>query len=127
MPPERCLKCNHWNFNRAKCDRVLKIKMFIGHGGGDLDIQTQPGLIPEHLEDELTAYLVDAITQAVDSYPGWKEIQGLLDKQVCAAKTENKAFKEFGRTLSLARPVQEPQPEKNLDVHGLFRADISLL
>ena len=107
MPPEQCLKCFHWNHNRLACDRVFKAKLLIAFGGGDLDIRTQPGLIPEHLESEFEQYLADAIMTAVDSYPGWPEIHRLMKEKGCASKAENKAFKEFGQKVRLLRPVTE--------------------
>ena len=87
---EKCFLCIHWDFTAEKCKRIVKIKMFIGQGGGDLDIQTQPGLIPEYLEAELNQWLVDAITTAVDSWPGWGEIANFVkdseDRKECAAR-----------------------------------------
>lgn len=127
MPHERCLKCEWWNHGSGKCDRVLKGRLLIAHGGGELNIETQPGLIPEYLQDEMEAWLVDAITTAVDSYPGWKEILALRDKQGCAGKKENQAIKKFGVGIKLAKPLGEAKPELNLDAHGLFKADTSLL
>lgn len=126
--PERCLRCDWWNFTLSKCSRVLKGKLIIAHGGGELNIETQPGLIPDHLQDEMEAWLVDAITTAVDSYPGWPEINRLRQSNGgCAGEKKSQAIKEYGVKLSLAKPLTtgEAKPEQNLDSHGLFKADIS--
>lgn len=125
MAPERCLKCEWWSFTKSACDRIVKVRLRIATDGGEIDIQTQPGLIPDYLEDEFTAYLADAISHAVDSYPGWKEIKDLRHKKGCAGKKDSKAIQDFGVSLSLVKPLGEPRPEKNLDAHGLFKSDIS--
>jgi len=127
MTPERCLKCDWWEHSNHRCSRVLKGKLLIAHGGGELTIETQPGLIPEYLQEELEAWLVDAITTAVDSYPGWTEINKLRqDNAGCAGHKANKAIKQFGSHLSLAKPLVKPEPLKNLDAHGLFKSDVSI-
>jgi hypothetical protein len=127
MTPERCLKCTWWEHADHRCSRILKGSLKIAHGGGELTIETQPGLIPEHLQSELEAWLVDAITTAVDSYPGWPEIMELRKQNGgCACQRANKTIKEFGSHLSLAKPLVDPKPELNLDAHGLFKSDISL-
>ena len=124
--PERCLRCDWWSHTKAKCTRVLKGRLIIGHNSGELDIETTPGLIPEHLSDEFEAWLVDAISTAVDSYPGWPEIEKLRNQNGgCAGEKKSPAIKQFGSHLALAKPLVA-QPEKNLDSHGLFKADISL-
>lgn len=123
--PERCLKCEWWSFDGHKCSRVFKAKMLIGHGGGELNIETQPGLITDFLQDEFEAWLVDAISTAVDSYPGWPEIAKMREKNGCAAEKPSVAIKKFGQHLALAKPLTEPKPELNLDCHGLFKSDIS--
>lgn len=123
---EICLKCDWWNFTRSACDRIVKVRLRIAVDGGEIDIETQPGLIPKDLEDEFTLYLADAIGHAVDSYPGWKEVKNLRLKKGCAGHQENKAIKEFGCKLSLVKPVTEANPLKNVDSHGLFKSDISI-
>lgn len=125
--PERCLKCEWWNHGIGKCSRVVKGRLRIGPDSGEIDIETLPGVIPDHLQEEFEAWLFDAISTAVDSYPGWPEIKRLRDQQGCAAKVTNKAIKEFGVGIKLVKPLGEPQPELNLDSHGLFKADTSLL
>jgi hypothetical protein len=127
MTQERCLKCDWWSFTDHRCSRVLKGRLLIAHGGGELTIETQPGLIPEYLQEELEAWLVDAITTAVDSYPGWAEINKLRETNGgCAGQKANKSIKQFGSHLSLAKPLVEPKPELNLDAHGLFKSDVSI-
>ena len=125
--PERCLKCEWWNFGNHKCSRVVKGRLVIGHGSGELSLETNRGLIPEYLEAEFEAWLVDAITSAVDSYPGWPEILRLRSANGgCAAEKNSQAITKYGARLNLVKPLVEPKPEKNLDAHGLFKADISL-
>jgi hypothetical protein len=126
--PERCLKCNHWNFQKGKCDRIIKIKMLIAHGGGDLFVDTLPGVIPAHLEAELNEYLMYHLPNVIEAWPGWKEVLRLRDGKPCAAEQPSTAIKEFGKKLSLVKPLEagEADPLQNKDHLGLFKSDISL-
>lgn len=128
MVHDRCLKCDWFNFSRQKCDRIFKANVRVAVDGGEIRIETQPGLLPKEMENEFAAWLAGAIGDYIDAWPGWNDVKAERDNNGgCAARRENKTIKEFGRTLSLAKPLVDPQPEKNLDAHGLFKADTSLL
>lgn len=125
--PERCLRCDWWNFQGKNCDRVFKAKVRVGPDAGEVVIETQPGVIPQYMEDELSVYLATVLGDIIDAWPGWKEIQRIkAGGKPCAAERPSAAIKHFGSRLALAKPLTDPQPEKNLDGHGLFKADISL-
>jgi hypothetical protein len=125
--PERCLRCDWWSHNKSKCDRVFKAQVRIGQDAGEIVIETQPGLIPKDMEEELSSYLAIVLGDIVDAWPGWAEIKRIRDGgKACAGESPSRTVKEFGTHLKLAKPLQEPQPLKNLDAHGLFKSDISL-
>ena len=125
--PERCLKCDWWNFNRQACDRVFKARLRVGPDAGEITIETLPGVLPKDLEDEFTGWLVTAMADIIDAWPGWKEIKRIWDGgKPCAGEKPSATIREFGQKLALAKPLRTPQPELNLDAHGLFKADISL-
>ncbi len=94
--PERCFKCVHFNYNKRVCDRVFSVKVLIGHNSGDMTIETQPGLIPKYLEEELWRYLIDSITDIVDKWGGWWEVLRLRDDRGgCAGSEESTAIREY--------------------------------
>jgi hypothetical protein len=124
--PERCLRCDWWSHNKHKCDRVFKASVRVGPDAGEIVLETQPGVLPKDIEDEFSSYLVTVLGDIIDAWPGWREIKRIRDGgKPCAGERASNTIKEFGRHLSLAKPLGEPKPEKNLDAHGLFRADIS--
>jgi len=126
--PERCLKCDWWNFSRARCDRRFSATIRVTKGGGDITITTNPGLIPDYLEEDLKVWLVTVMGDAIDAWPGWSEVNRIMEGgKPCPAEKPSAAIRQFGRHISLVKPLGEPQPEQNLDAHGLFKADISLL
>ncbi|MFP3866871.1 MAG: hypothetical protein ACLFUU_01745 [Desulfobacteraceae bacterium] len=95
---ERCVKCEHWDWDKQCCRRIVKAKVLIGMNGGEIDIQTQPGLLPQDLEQELALFLGDAIPRIIDSWTGWREIHAYLkknpEKKDCAARQEAKGFRQ---------------------------------
>lgn len=133
--PERCLRCDWWNFSRSKCDRIFKATIRVAQDGGEIRLETMPGLLPRDMENDFSIWLVNALGDYIDAWPGWTEIKRIRDGgKPCAAEKPSAAIKEFGSRLSLVKPLaggplsqQEPQPLKNLDCHGLFKADTSLL
>lgn len=128
MPHERCLKCSWWNFTKSSCDRIFKALIRVSQDAGEIRLETQPGILPEDMEKQFEAWLVGALGDYIDAWPGWYEIKKIRDGgKECAAEKPNACIKEFGKRLSLAKPLANAQPEKNLDTHGLFKADISLL
>jgi hypothetical protein len=125
--PERCLRCDWWNFSRQACDRVFKAKLRVGPDAGEIFIETLPGVLPKDMEDDFTGWLVTVMGDIIDAWPGWKEIKRLRDGgKPCAGEQPSAAIQKFGQKLSLVKPLHTPQPELNLDAHGLFKADISL-
>ncbi len=95
---ERCVKCEHWDWDKQRCGRIVKVKILIGQGGGEVDIQTQPGLLPKDLEQELSLFLGTTLPRIVDAWPGWRELHDYLEKnpekKACAARQEISGFKE---------------------------------
>jgi len=95
---ERCVKCEHWDWDRQRCRRIVKVKVTIDQGGGEVDIQTQPGLLPKDLEEKLSLFLGDAIPRIIDSWTGWHELHTYLEKnpqkRTCAAQQESKNFRQ---------------------------------
>lgn len=80
--------------------------MRIGHNSGELVIETQPGIIPKYMEDELGVYLATILSDLVDAWPGWKEIKRIRDGgKECAAETPSVAIKDFGKALKLVKPL----------------------
>lgn len=124
MPiPERCLKCEWWNFGRARCDRVFKARIRVAVDAGEINVETQPGLLPKDMEEDFTAWLVTALGDFIDSWPGWAEVKRIRDGgQPCAGHKPSASIREFGK-LAIIRGGAEPL--KNLDEHGLFKSDIS--
>lgn len=126
--PERCLRCDWWDFQVKRCDRIFKARVRVGPDAGEIVIETQPGVIPKDMEDELSMYLATILGDIIDAWPGWNEIKRIRDGgKSCAGERANATIREFGVHLSLAKPLVDPRPEKNLDKHGLFKADISVL
>lgn len=126
--PERCLRCDWWNFNRGKCDRIFKAHMRISHDAGEITIETHPGVLPDYMEEELKMYLATVFGDVIDAWPGWQEIKRLRDGgKTCPAERPSAAIKNYGAKIHLVKPLGEAQPGKNLDANGLFKADISLL
>ncbi len=126
--PERCLRCDWWNHNGHKCDRIFKARVRIGPDAGEVLFESQPGVIPKYLEEDLGAYLVTILGDIVDKWGGWGEIQRIKKGgKPCPSEQPSVAIKEYGATLKLVRPVQDPKPLENKDGHGLFKSDISLL
>lgn len=126
MPPERCLKCEWWNFSEAKCHRIFKARVVISQDAGEVLFETQPGVLPKHMEEELGVWLATAVQDLLDAWPGWAEVKRIRDgaeAQGCAGRKENKAIEPF---LKVVKTSGEAQPLKNLDANGLFKSDISL-
>lgn len=127
MPPERCLKCDWWNFAKHACDRIFKATIRVSNDAGEIRLETQPGVLPDYMEAEFEAWLVGALGDYIDAWPGWNEIKRIRDKgKECAGEKPSACIKEFGKTITLVKPLQEAHPEKNLDAHGLFKSDVSL-
>ena len=128
--PERCLKCEWWNFSREKCDRIFKAHIRVAQDAGEILIETQPGLLPKDMEEDFGAWIVTALGDFIDAWPGWGELKRIRDGGTpCAGEKQSASIHEFGRKLTLAKPLTagEPDPLQNLDAHGLFKADISVL
>ncbi len=125
--PERCLRCDWWNFNKQACDRVFKAKLRVGPDAGEIFVETLPGVLPKDMEGEFTSWLVMIVGDIIDAWPGWAEIKRIRDGgKPCAAELPSVAIRDYGRTLTLVK-TKDADPLKNLDSHGLFKADISLL
>ena len=126
--PERCLKCDWWNFKTSKCDRIFKAHIRVSHDAGEVFIETQPGVLPDYMEEDLKLYLATVFGDVIDAWPGWQEIKRIRDGgKPCPAEKPSAAIRDFGSKLTLVKPLGEPQPEINLDANGLFKADISLV
>lgn len=125
MTPERCLTCSWFNHQHKACDRIFKAQVIVVPGAGEITLDTQRGLMPPEMEDDFTQWVVKAIGDVIDAWPGWQEWQKLKDKKGCAAKKQSMAIEEFGQVVRL-KVVREADPLKNLDKNGLFRSDISV-
>lgn len=127
--PERCLKCDWWSHQKNLCDRIFKARVIVSQDAGEIIVETQPGILPKDMEDELSVYLATVVSDLIDMWPGWKEIKRIRDGgKECAGESPSRSIREFGSHLKLAKPLVkgEAQPLKNLDANGLFKADISI-
>src|SRR5512139_2224276 len=105
MPPERCLRCDWWSFSRNVCDRIFKATIRVAQDAGEIRLETQPGLLPEDMEKEFGAWLVGALGDMIDAWPGWHELKRIRDGgKICAAERPNICIKEYGKTISLVKP-----------------------
>lgn len=132
MISERCLRCEWWNHNKGVCYRIFKARIRISGDAGEVLFETQPGLLPKYMEEELGVYLSTIVQDLVDAWPGWREIKRIRDGgKECPSEEKSKSIEEYGVVLKLAKPLEESQrkvdPSKNLDRLGLFKSDISLL
>lgn len=131
MTPERCFKCDWFNVTKQACDRIFKARIRISGDAGEIVIETQPGILPKYMEEELSVYLATICGDLIDAWPGWAEIKRIrASGKECPGEQPSSAIKQYGRYLKLAKPLTpmgtgEAQPEKNLDAHGLFKSDIS--
>lgn len=100
--PERCLKCEFW---KGSCTRLFKAKIKILSAGGEIMLETQPGLIPHQYEKELEQYLGEVIgillADKIDSWPRWKDIKRLEKLQGCPAYSEARDRKDFTKIVPL--------------------------
>lgn len=81
---EKCWTCESFDTTLMECVRVIRIKVTVGHGSGEIDLRSEPGIIPDHLDQELASWIMDA----VDAWPGWKEVAQLRKQHGCAGKVE---------------------------------------
>lgn len=132
MTHESCLRCDHWNHNSQRCERVLKARIYVGlesgRISGDVFIETAPGLLTKELENDLAEYLSHWIPTAVERWQGWEQVAKLHEGKDCGAEQESKCVKEFGKLVLLNKPLKagEADPLQNKDHLGLFKSDISL-
>jgi hypothetical protein len=116
---EQCLRCDHFNHQRKRCDRVLKAKMFLGFEGGrlsgDLNIETAPGLLTKALEDDLAEFLSHWMPTVVERWKGWEEVLRLHEGNECAAEQPSKCIQEFGVRVLTVVPTKEPGEKDPVD------------
>lgn len=105
MTPERCLKCSWWNHNDKACERIFKAQVIIVPDAGEITLETQRGLLPEHLDQSLSEWVCRSIGDVIDAWPGWAEWKKLKDSKGCAGHKDSVAIKEFGVGLKLVRPI----------------------
>jgi hypothetical protein len=110
---ERCLKCDHWNHNLSRCDRVLKGSVRLGMEGGRLTgvmvFETTPGLLNKDLEADLSEFLVESIPALVESWPGWGEVFRLHEGKHCAAEQPKECLDEISvRVLKVVKKDEDP-------------------
>ena len=87
--PERCLKCEWWNFSREKCDRIFKAHIRVAQDAGEILIETQPGLLPKDMEEDFGAWIVTALGDFIDAWPGWGELKRIRDgERLAPARAE---------------------------------------
>jgi hypothetical protein len=105
--PERCLKCEWWNFGKAKCDRIFKARVRVAVDAGEIDLQTQPGVLPKDMEDDFASWLLRAIGDVIDAWPGWAEVKRMRDGNQCAGHKSCTSIREFGK-LAIIRGGPSP-------------------
>lgn len=98
--PERCFLCAHWDHQHNECLRVVRMTVVVGEGGGSIDLQTTPGLIPVDLENALLRDMTNALSRIIDAWPGWKEIREYREGKDagghdCAAREEMVHLKPY--------------------------------
>jgi len=104
--PERCFKCEWWDFDKGHCTCRFKAKYLITPAGGEVTIETHPGLIPEYLEpefSEMLGKLFNRVNDVIDAWPGWKEIKRLEKQQECPGYTLASNRQEFTKVVPIGR------------------------
>ena len=73
---DSCLLCTFWNGER--CIQTWRLTIHITPTGGQVDVQTTPGMVPEELKEKFTRYFqrfLEKVLPAIDMMPIWDEIR----------------------------------------------------
>lgn len=75
MDDSPCTLCTFWD---KRCTHTWRITFHIEPLGGQIDFSTTPGMVPEHLKQQLTDYLsrfMEKMGLALQVLPIWDEVR----------------------------------------------------
>lgn len=98
---ERCWLCSFWSGSR--CTNTWKLIIHAEPIGGQIEISTSPGMIPEELKPRFTEFFqkfFEKLIPAIEQFPLWAEIQEFQiakDKTTreCPGRNERQDIKPF--------------------------------